>query len=50
MGEQPAGQVQRFEFRVWAEGQALDADGHPLDCDGNPIEENDQTEPGEAQE
>jgi hypothetical protein len=28
----------RYEFKVWAEGQALDADGNPLDADGNPLE------------
>lgn len=26
-----------FEFNVWAEGQAFDAEGHPLDHDGNVI-------------
>jgi hypothetical protein len=27
----------RYEFSVWAEGQAFDADGNPLDAQGNPI-------------
>lgn len=26
-----------FEFKVWASGQAFDADGNPLDADGNVI-------------
>lgn len=35
----------RFEMKVWADGQALDADGNPLDNEGNPItEQSEQSE------
>lgn len=34
----------RFDMKVWAAGQAFDADGNPLDNEGNPITES-ETEP-----
>lgn len=40
----------RFGMKVWAAGQAFDADGNPLDNEGNPItEQPEQPEPSEQE-
>lgn len=42
-----------YEFKVWAEGEARDADGRLLDADGQPVEsdapeDNEDDQPQEA--
>lgn len=39
MAEDEQTDAVRFEMKVWADGQAFDADGNPLDNEGNLITE-----------